>query len=128
MQIIYLSLMNSLSYFSPTFFLFTVHIAMDAFRSDVLVHVLQGVVTDPNNNMFLNSFVYTMDFIYISLIMAIVFYSLHLTNNNKRFKAYIYGISTLFGLFMICVFLVLIVDVFRGLINNDTCNSTISQF
>jgi cellulose synthase/poly-beta-1,6-N-acetylglucosamine synthase-like glycosyltransferase len=89
----------------------------------VLVNVLNGVVSDPNQSQFLNSFVYTMDFIYILLIMTIVFFSLHLTNNNKRFKPYIYGISTLFGLFMICVFLVLVVDIFNGLINNATCNN-----
>ena len=114
--------MNGLAYFAPAFFLFTVHIAMDAFRSDVLVKLLNGVVGDPNHSQFFNSFVYTIDFIYVLLIMTIVFFSLHLTNRHKKFMPYIYGISTLFGLFMVCVFLVLTVDIFRGLLNNDTCN------
>ena len=121
LQIFYLSLMNSLSYFAPAFFLFTVHIAMDAFRSDVLTKVLNGVVTSPDSSQFYNAFVYTMDFIYVLLIMTIVFMSLHLTNRHKRFVPYIYGVSTLFGLFMVCVFAVLAVDIFRGLINNDSC-------
>ena len=115
-------MMNGLSYFAPAFFLFTVHIAMDAFRSDVLVKLLNGVVGDPNNSQVYNAFVYTMDFIYVMLIMTIVFLSLHLTNRHKRFLPYIYGVSTLFGLFMVCVFLVLIVDIFRGLLHNDSCN------
>lgn len=120
LQIIYLSLMNGLSYFAPAFFLFTVHIAMDAFRTDVLVQILSGVVGDQKSQVY-NAFVYTMDFIYVLLIMTIVFMSLHLTNRHKRFIPYIYGVSTLFGLFMVCVFAVLVVDIFRGLINNDTC-------
>ncbi len=120
-QILYLTLMNSLSYFSPSFFLFTVHIAMEAFREDVLVKVLGGVVSSPDTSQFYNSFVYTMDFIYVVLIMTIVFYSLHLTNTHKRFKPYIYGISTIFGLFMLAVFIVLAVDIFRGLIDNEAC-------
>lgn len=115
--------MNGLSYFAPAFFLFTVHIAMDAFRADVLVKVLGGMVADDlANSQFYNAFVYTMDFIYVLLIMTIVFMSLHLTNRHKRFIPYIYGVSTLFGLFMVCVFVVLVVDILRGLINNETCN------
>lgn len=61
-----------------------------------------------------------MDFIYVMLIGSVVFFSLHLKSNDKQFKPYIYAVSTLFGLFMACVFGVLIVDVIRGLINNDT--------
>ena len=121
LQIFYLSMMNGLAYFAPALFLFTVHIAMDAFRSDVLVKLLKGVVGDPNNSQFFNAFVYTIDFIYVLLIMTIVFFSLHLPNRHKKFMPYIYGISPLFGLFMVCVFLVLVVDIFRGLLNNDTC-------
>lgn len=120
-QIFYLSLMNGLSYFAPAFFLFTVHIAMDAFKTDVLTKALNGVVTDPKTSQVFNSFVFTIDFIYVMLIMTIVFLSLHLTNRHKRFVPYIYGVSTLFGLFMVCVFLVLVVDIFRGLIYGDAC-------
>ena len=115
--------MNALSYFAPAFFLFTVHIAMDAFRQDVLSKVLSGVVNDQNSTSQLyNNFVFTIDFIYVLLIMTVVFYSLHLTNNHPRFRRYIYGISTLFGIFMVIVFSVLAVDIFRGLINNTDCN------
>jgi len=96
---------------------------MDAFRQDVLSQVLAGVVNDTNNSsQFYNAFVFTIDFIYVLLIMTVVFYSLHLTNNHPRFRRYIYGISTLFGLFMVIVFAVLAVDIFRGLIDNADCN------
>ena len=44
MQLIYLSFMNALAYFAPSLFLFTVHIAMQAFRADVLPNVLSGFV------------------------------------------------------------------------------------
>ncbi len=42
--------MNSLAYFAPSFFLFTVHIAMDAFKADVLTQLFSGFIGDPNNS------------------------------------------------------------------------------
>jgi len=117
-----------MAYFAPSMFLFTVHIAMEAFRADVLTNAFSGFVADPSSNKVLNGFVYTMDFIYVMLICSVVFFSLHLTNSNKKFKPYIYAISTLFGIFAIIVFLVLIVDVIRGLVNNDSCIYAIIQF
>lgn len=120
-QMFYLTLLNSLSYFAPAFFLFTVHIAMEAFREDVLINFLGNVITDPSTSEFYNAFIYTMDFIYVMLIMSIVFFSLHLTNNNKKFKPYVYLVSTCFGLFAVCVFLVLAVDIIRGLADNAAC-------
>lgn len=42
--------MNSLAYFAPSFFLFTIHIATDAFRTDVLNHALSGFIGDPSNS------------------------------------------------------------------------------
>lgn len=121
LQMFYLTLMNSLSYFAPSFFLFTVHIAMQAFRADVLTKVLSGSVPDPNNSQFYNGFVYTIDFIYVLLITSIIFFSLHLTNSNKKFKPYIYAVSTLFGFFSMIVFIVLFVDVVRGLQDGAAC-------
>jgi hypothetical protein len=113
--------MNSLAYFAPAFFLFTVHIAMDSFRADILTALFAGLVGDPNNSPTLHNFVYFMDFVYVMLVGSILYYSLYLTNGNKHFKPYIYAISTLFGLFAISVFVVLAVDVFRGLIDNSQC-------
>ena len=120
--------MNTLAYFAPAFFLFTVHIAMDAFRSDILSTLFAGIIGDPNNSPILLNFVYFMDFIYVMLVGSILYYSLHLANSNKHYKPYIYAISTLFGLFAITVFIVLAVDVFRGLIDNSQCKCTIIQF
>lgn len=123
LQIFYLTFMNSLSYFAPAFFLFTVHIAMEAFRQGVLVPFIQGEgVSDVNSSKVLKAFVYTIDFIYVLLLMTLVFYSWHFKSNDKNFMPYIYGISTIFGLFMVCVFLVLAVDIFKGFIYGDACN------
>jgi hypothetical protein len=46
----YLTLMNSLAYFAPALFLFTVHIAMEAFRADVLTYFLGNVIENPNKS------------------------------------------------------------------------------
>lgn len=121
LQILYLTMMNSLAYFAPAFFLFTVHIAMDAFRADILTSLFSGLVGDPNSSQILINFVYFMDFVYVMLVGAIIYYSLHLTNGSKHFKPYIYAISTLLGIFSVSVFIVLAVDVFRGLIDNSQC-------
>jgi|JI6StandDraft_1071083.scaffolds.fasta_scaffold179460_1 hypothetical protein len=117
-QILYMSLMNSLSYFAPSFFLFTVHLAMEAFRDDVLVKVLQGIVENPSTSEVYNAFVYTMDFLYVLLILTIIFFSLHMRGNHERFKPYLYAISTILGLFMFGVMITLTVDIVRGLTNN----------
>lgn len=109
--------MNALAYFAPSALLFTVHIAMESFREDVLLFVLQGVVTDGQNSKVYNAFVYSIDFFYVLLLITIIFLSLHFKNNHKRFKPYLYGISTIFGLFFIAVFIVLGVDVVRGLVD-----------
>lgn len=69
-----------------------------------------------------------MDFIYVLLIGCILYYSLHLTNNHKNYKPYIYAISTIFGILAISVFVVLVVDVFRGLLDNAACKFIIIQF
>ena len=62
-----------------------------------------------------------MDFVYVLLVMTVIFYSLHLNNNHKRFKPYIYGVSTLMGIFMTIVFVVLFVDIIRGLVSGTEC-------
>lgn len=94
----------------------------------MLVKVLTDVITNPDKSEFYNAFVYTMDFIYVMLIGTIVFYSLHLTNNDKKFKPYIYAVSTIFGIFMLCVFGVLFVDILRGLLDDSTCTHYITKF
>lgn len=111
--------MNALSYFAPSFFLFTVHIAMEAFRDDVLTKVLANIIVDPNHSEFYNAFVYTMDFFYTLLTASIIFYSLHLPSSHSKFKPLIYSVSTIYGLFMVTVFAVLLVDIIRGLISSS---------
>lgn len=121
LQILYLSMMSSLAYFSPAFFLFTVHLAMETFRDDILVHFLKGVV--PPDGEVYNAFVYTIDFLYVMLIITIIFLSLHMKNNNPKFKSYLYAVSTIMGLFMLGVMITLTIDVFRGITStDDACN------
>ena len=123
LQIFYLSFMTALSYFSPAFFMFTVHIAMEAFRQDVLAVWLSSTV----NPTVLDFFVLTIDFIYVLMLSGIIFFSLHFKNSNKYFKPIIYTVSTVFGLFMIIVMGVLLVDVVRGLLTNSTRTHLFTQ-
>ena len=73
------------------------------------------------DQQILDFFVYTMDFILAMLIMAVVFSSLHFKNNSLHFKKIAYISSTLFGLFMLIVMGVLLVDIIRGLVSGSTC-------
>ena len=120
-QIFYLTLMNSLAYLSPALFAFTVHVAMEAFRADLLVNLLKSFAGENPEAEVYRGFVYTMDFIYVMFVLTMIFMSVHLTNSNPRYKPYIYAISTLFGLFGIAVFLVLTIDVIRGLVDSEQC-------
>jgi cellulose synthase/poly-beta-1,6-N-acetylglucosamine synthase-like glycosyltransferase len=43
-QIWYLSLMNLLAYIAPGFFLFSISVAMEAFKADVLVKFFSGIL------------------------------------------------------------------------------------
>lgn len=119
--------MNALAYFSPAFFVFTVHIAIEAFRVDVLERWINA---SPET---LDFFVYTIDFIHVLLIATVVFYSLHFKNNHKFFKPMIYFTSTIFGIFMLIVMGVLGTDIIRGLISGssflvNTNNTTIPVY
>ena len=114
-QIFYLTLMNALAYFSPAFFLFTVHIAIEAFRVDVLDRWVNASVET------LDFFVFTIDFLLVLLMGAVVFFSLNFKNNHKYFKPMVYFTSTMFGIFMIIVMGVLGTDIIRGLISGSSC-------
>ena len=68
--------------------------------------------------------VYLIDFIYIMLYLALIFFSMHLTNKNKKFVPYLYITSTMLGILSIVIFVLLGVDLIRGLADPDSasCN------
>lgn len=106
--------MNGLAYLAPAFFMFTMHIAIVAFRLDVLERFLGNTV----GPRALDYFVYAMDFIYALMVSGIVFYSLHFKNNSKYFIPLIYTVSTVLGIFIWIIMLVLLVDIIRGLVGD----------
>lgn len=57
-----------------------------------------------------------VDFIYVMIFLGLVFYSMHLTNRHPRFKSYIYGASTAYGIFSLIVIAVFLVDIIKGFI------------
>ena len=61
-----------------------------------------------------------MDFIYVMMLCGIIFFSIHFKNGSKYYKPFIYGVSTVFGIFMIIVMGVLLVDIIRGLVTGST--------
>jgi len=121
LQIFYLSLMNALAYLAPAFFMFTMHIAMFAFRIDVLERYLGNTV----GTNALDYFVYTMDFIYALMVVSVVFFSLNFKNTSKYFIPLIYTVSTVMGIFIWIIMFVLIVDIVRGLLSDSTCKNII---
>lgn len=122
--------MNALAYVSPALFMYTVHIAMFTFQTDVIVTTLQRLnimqYSEEATNRVAGLFVYIIDLIYVLIFLALVFYSMHLTNRENRFKGFFYGVSTLYGLFSISVFGVLIYDILSGFITGkNTCKISI---
>lgn len=118
--------MNMLAFVSPALFLFTIHVAMIAFTQDALVYLNNDVIPIFDGS-FLNGFVYTIDFIYVLVFLGFIFYSMHLTNKNSRFVPFIYATSTLLGILSMVIFIILGVDLIRGLIpceENKPCPQT----
>ena len=84
-QILYLTFMNWLSFVAPALFLYTIHIAMYTFQTNVIVQLFQnfGLITDSaaaQKNYVVGIFVYLVDLIYVLIFLGLVFYSIHLTN------------------------------------------------
>jgi small basic protein len=80
----YLTIMNMLAFVAPALFMFTIHIAMFAFRDWFFGNVLSALNDESsfNTTEFYNSFVFVMDFIYIILMLGLVFKSIHFTHRT----------------------------------------------
>jgi len=82
-QIAYLTFNNMLAFVSPALFLFTIHIAMFAFRDWAFLALQFTTNTgDFSTTEFYNAFVYTVDFIYVMMMLSLVFFSIHFTHRN----------------------------------------------
>ncbi len=112
-QIWYLSLMNMLAYIAPGFFLFSISVAMEAFKADVLVRFFQDSLKE--DSPIYNAFVYTINFIYAMLIFGLIYFSMSLTNRNQKFVRFVYGVSTILGVMSVIMLVILLVDLARGL-------------
>lgn len=121
MQILYLNFSNFLVYFAPALMLFTFHLTMQTIREDYLGEVF--AITNPTGigSIIYGTFVNMMDFLYCLMILAIIFFSVHLTHSNKRYIYFIYLFSTIFGIFSILTFVIFFVDVIKGFAGLDTC-------
>jgi hypothetical protein len=60
-------------------------------------------------------------FIYALLILAMIFFSLHLDYKNKKFIYYGYLVSTLLGVFTMLTFIVFLAQTILGLIGVGDC-------
>lgn len=105
-----------LSFIAPALFMYTIHIAMYTFQTNVIVAAFQklGLIENPTKNYVVGLFVYIIDLIYVLIFLSLVFYSMHLTNREPKFKAFFYGVSTLYGVFSWAVFGVLLYDIISG--------------
>ncbi len=111
-----------LAFVSPALFLFTIHIAMFAFRDWFFGYVLNNISSsDFQSTQFYNAFVYALDFIYVLFMLGLIFKSIHFTHRTKPFIPFIYGMSTIMGLFSVAVFLVLLVDMIQGIADSIKC-------
>lgn len=117
-QIWYLSLMNLLAYIAPGFFLFSISVAMEAFKADVLVKFFADTLKE--DSPIYSAFVYTINFIYALLIFGLIYFSMSLTNRNKNFVRFVYGVSTILGVMSIIMMTILLVDLARGLGRSDS--------
>ena len=109
-----------LSFIAPALFLFTVSVAMDAFKADVLTKFFSTII--PQGSELYSGFVLMVNFIYTVLWLGFILYSIHMNNKNPKFIAYIYATSTIYGILSLIVMIVLTVDIVRGLSGTASCN------
>ena len=123
-QIFYLNFSNTLVYFAPAILLFTFHLTMETIRSDYLVNIF--AITDATGlgSVIYATFVQVMDLLYIFMFSGVVFLSIHLTHSNKKFIYFIYLISTLYGIFSVTTFIVILIDLINGFAGLDNCTHT----
>lgn len=112
--------MNMLAFIAPALFMFTVSVAMQAFRADVLTKFFADII--PYNSEIYNAFVLVINCLYALLWLGFILYSIHMNNKNKKLISYIYATSTIFGIFSLIVMVVLTVDIIRGLTGESSCN------
>lgn len=121
LQMLYLTMVNCVSYFAVSLFLFTFHISMRAFYSDILHKIFTQTLLLVNVIPFFINF---MDYVYIMFIFSFIYCSLTLTHNHKKFKKFIYLSSTILGIFSIIIIVVLITDLKQGFANEaKICNN-----
>lgn len=121
LQIFYLNLSNFLVYLAPALLLFTFHLTMQTIRQQYLIDVF--AITDATGfgSVIYNTFVNIMDFFYAVMFFGVVFLSIHLTHGNKRYIYYVYFFSTMYGLFSLLTFIVILVDIAKGFSGLDSC-------
>ena len=68
-----------------------------------------------------------MDFIYVIMMLGLVLKSIHFTHREEKFIPYVYGMSTVMGLFSIAVFLVLLIDIIVGIVDSIKCMGLLDQ-
>ena len=124
LQIFYLNLSNTLVYFAPAILLFTFHLTMQTIRADYLGSIF--AISNPTGigSVIYATFVNVMDFLYALMFFGIIFLSIHLTHSNKKFIYYIYFFSTVFGLFSVITFVVILVDIIKGFAGGNNCSYT----
>jgi hypothetical protein len=106
----YLSLVNSVTYFAPSFFLITLHISLRAFYTSAFGNLFNSnfLVTK-----FLPQFINFMDYTYTIIILSLIYFSITLNYNNKYFKRHIYFASAILGFFGLIVFTIMLLSIFN---------------
>ena len=97
---------------------------MQTIRADYLGSIF--AISNPTGigSVIYATFVNVMDFLYALMFFGIIFLSIHLTHSNKKFIYYIYFFSTVFGLFSVITFVVILVDIIKGFAGGNNCSYT----
>ena len=121
MQIFYLNLSNLLVYLAPALLLFTFHLTMQTIRQQYLIDIF--AIDNPSSlgSVIYTTFVNIMDFFYIVMFCGVVFFSIHLTHGSKSFIYYIYFFSTVYGVFSLTTFIVILIDIAKGFSGLNSC-------
>lgn len=120
-QLFYLSFLKFLSYFAPALLVFVFDFTFEILQSEYLSSVFQNESKKGIGSVIYSTITNIVLFIYALLILAIIFFSLHLDYKSKRFIYYANLVSTLLGVFSFLTFIIFLIQLILGLVGAGDC-------
>ena len=122
-QLFYLSLLKFASFFAPALMMFTLQFSIEIVQSEFLQSLFATESEDGIGAIAYRTISTIILFIYAMAILSILYYSLHLDYQSKKFTYYAHLSSTILGTLTFISFIVFLVHIILNIALEDkSCN------